>query len=73
VLGLGLASWQPKVVAAPPEVEALAAARAAARRTRDFAEADRLRAELALRGWDMEDRADGYALKPRPVASERQR
>jgi cysteinyl-tRNA synthetase len=65
VLGLGLAEWRPKAVETPAEIEALAAARAAARKARDFVEADRLRGELAARGWEMEDRPDGYRLKPR--------
>jgi cysteinyl-tRNA synthetase len=65
VLGLGLAAWQPVRTEAPPEVAALAEARAAARKCRDWAEADRLRGELAVRGWEMEDRPDGFALKRR--------
>ncbi len=71
VLGLGLATWVPPVEVVPDDVRALAEARAAARRAKDWAEADRLRGELAAAGWEMEDRADGYALKRRvqPVSA----
>jgi cysteinyl-tRNA synthetase len=65
VFGLGLAAWAPKVEAVPDDVRALAEARAAARRAKNWAEADRLRGRLAAAGWEMEDRADGYALKRR--------
>ena len=65
VLGLGLADWAPREVTVPPEIRALADARAAARRAKQWAEADRLRAELGAAGWDMEDQPDGYRLKPR--------
>jgi len=41
------------------EVERLIAARNAARQARDFAEADRLRAQIAAMGVVIEDRADG--------------
>ncbi|MDX2223479.1 MAG: cysteine--tRNA ligase [Rhodospirillaceae bacterium] len=41
------------------EIERLIAARNAARKARDFAAADRLRAEIAARGVIIEDRADG--------------
>jgi cysteinyl-tRNA synthetase len=68
VLGLGLAQWAPRVDAAPADVKALADARFAARRAKNWAEADRLRALVNAAGWDMEDRAEGYALKKRPVA-----
>ncbi len=50
---------------APPEVVALADARVAARSEREFAEADRLRAEIATLGWDVRDADDGYELVPR--------
>jgi len=65
VFGLGLETWQPKQETIPEVVRALAAARAAARAAREWAEADRLRLELHAAGWEMEDRADGYALKRR--------
>jgi cysteinyl-tRNA synthetase len=63
VLGLGLATWVPQVETAPQEVLALAAARVEARLAKQWADADRLRGELALAGWEMEDQAGGYRLK----------
>ena len=63
VFGLGLESWTPKAESIPESIAALATARAAAREARQWAEADRLRAEIQAAGWEMEDRADGYALK----------
>jgi cysteinyl-tRNA synthetase len=50
---------------APPDVVAVADARVAARARREFAEADRLRDELAARGWDVRDVDAGYELVPR--------
>jgi cysteinyl-tRNA synthetase len=65
VFGLGLAEWKPVAEAIPPQIEALARRRAAARKARDYAEADRLRAELHAAGYEMEDRPDGFAVKRR--------
>jgi cysteinyl-tRNA synthetase len=65
VFGLDLASWRPKEEAVPEAVQALAAERAAARAAKQWAKADRLRAELQAAGWEVEDRADGYTLKRR--------
>ena len=48
----------------PPEVRALAAAREAARASRDFAEADRLRDELRAREWEVRDGPEGPELIP---------
>jgi cysteinyl-tRNA synthetase len=45
--------------ALPPEVEAMLAAREAARARRDWAESDRLRAELLAAGVAVEDTRDG--------------
>jgi cysteinyl-tRNA synthetase len=44
---------------------ALLARREAARAAHDFAEADRLREELAALGWEVRDGADGATLVPR--------
>ena len=65
VLGLDLATWRPAEARAPAAIEALAKARAAARDAKDWAQADRLRGELYAAGWEIEDKPDGYALKPR--------
>ncbi len=70
VLGLGLATWAPQVESIPGPVAALAAARAAARKAKQWGEADRLRAELLAAGWEMEDQADGFALKRATVSRE---
>jgi cysteinyl-tRNA synthetase len=63
VCGLRLAQWQPTEEVAPPDVQALADARAAARGSKAWAEADRLRGALAASGWEMEDLAKGFKLK----------
>ena len=65
VFGLSLATWQPRQETIPEAVHALAAARAAARAAKDWAEADRLRAELQAAGWEVEDSSAGYTLKRR--------
>jgi cysteinyl-tRNA synthetase len=66
VFGLDLASWRPRAQAVPDDVRALADERAAARKAKNWAEADRLRAALQSAGWDVEDRADAYTLRRRP-------
>jgi cysteinyl-tRNA synthetase len=48
----------------PPEIQALASRRLEAKKARDFATADRLRAELAAAGWSMRDGKDGSTLEP---------
>jgi cysteinyl-tRNA synthetase len=50
--------------AAPAEVVALADARQRARAERDYAEADRLRAEIAALEWEVRDGPDGPELLP---------
>jgi cysteinyl-tRNA synthetase len=48
----------------PDEITALAEQRWAAKQAKDFATADKLRAELTAAGWTMLDRKDGYSLEP---------
>jgi len=48
-----------------PDAERLAAEREQARRERDFERADRLRDEIAERGWDVRDTDSGPRLVPR--------
>ena len=50
--------------AVPADVQALADARAQARKAKDWAESDRLRAALAAKGWQVRDGKDGQTLKP---------
>lgn len=61
--GLGLAQWQPKEEIIPEEVAALAQARWEAKKTKNWAEADRLRNEVHAAGYEIEDQADGYRVK----------
>jgi cysteinyl-tRNA synthetase len=49
-------------VEAPEEIEGIAAEREAARAARDFERADRLRDQLAERGWEIRDTPDGARL-----------
>jgi cysteinyl-tRNA synthetase len=56
-------------IAIPAAVEALAQARFAAKQQRDFATADRLRAELLELGWRVADSRDGYTLQPEPAGA----
>jgi len=60
VFGLAVESAE-----APAEARRLAEARQAARGRRDWAEADRLRAELGQLGWEVQDAAGGFRLVPR--------
>jgi cysteinyl-tRNA synthetase len=48
----------------PDDVRELADAREAARASRDFDEADRLRSEIEALGWEVQDVAEGYRLIP---------
>lgn len=50
----------------PAAVRALAAEREAARGRRDYATADRLRAEILAAGWQLRDGPDGPQLAPAP-------
>ncbi len=65
----GLEGLQPlgavgDVEAIDPEAVALLASREVARRERDFEQADRLREEIAARGWEIRDSAAGPELIP---------
>ncbi len=62
VFGLGSLAEQKD---APAEVVELAERRRQARAARDFAEADRLRAEIEAAGWEARDVADGFQLVPK--------
>jgi cysteinyl-tRNA synthetase len=55
----------PPSAEAPDEIHALARQRQEAREQRDFAESDRLRAEIEAAGWEVRDEAGSYRLVPR--------
>jgi cysteinyl-tRNA synthetase len=63
VFGLGSLA---EATDAPAELHELAERRQEARAARDFATADRLRAEIETAGWDVRDDPGGYRLVPRP-------
>ena len=59
VLGVGL-KGEAEI---PPEIQALAEARAAAKKARDFKRSDAIRDELKAKGWAIEDTPKGIKLK----------
>ena len=52
--------------AIPLDIQALVDERAAARKGKDWAASDRLRDELAGRGWEVKDTKDGQRITRRP-------
>ncbi len=64
VLGLDLTPPASGAPSAPAAVEDLARRRWEAKKARDFAAADHIRAEIAAAGWSMLDSKDGYRLEP---------
>jgi cysteinyl-tRNA synthetase len=63
VLGVIRFGRADRAAAVPAEITALAEARAAARAAKDWAGADRLRDELAAKGWEVRDSKEGQKLK----------
>lgn len=64
LFALGLLPRVAETIEIPEAVQALADERWAAKQARDFATADRLRAELTAAGWKALDRKDGFDLEP---------
>jgi cysteinyl-tRNA synthetase len=52
-----------EIIAVPEEIEELAQKREEARKTKNFAESDRLRKLIEEQGWKIEDLPTGYSLK----------
>lgn len=63
VLGIVRFGCAPKEEGMPAEIQALVDARAAARTAKQWAESDRLRDELAAKGWEVRDSKDGQRIK----------
>jgi cysteinyl-tRNA synthetase len=59
---LELFGLAPADLEAPEEIHELARSRQKARERRDFAESDRLRAEIEAAGWEVRDEAGGYRV-----------
>ena len=66
VLGLSLdkvTAPAPEKIDVPADIAALAEARLAAKKEKNWAEADRLRAEIAAKGYAIKDTKDGYEIE----------
>tara|TARA_R100000027_G_scaffold50114_3_gene38781 strand:+ start:7603 stop:9036 length:1434 start_codon:yes stop_codon:yes gene_type:complete len=70
-IGVNLEAWLSRRVSeedtaasAPEEISKMAEARWAAKKEKDFAEADRLRNEISEAGWLVKDTPDGFELTP---------
>jgi cysteinyl-tRNA synthetase len=64
--GLAVFGLEPRTIEeAPPEVRVLAEQRRVARNQGEFVRADELRDDIAARGWEVQDVADGFRLIPR--------
>jgi cysteinyl-tRNA synthetase len=61
---IGLESLLERPEDAPEDVVELAKERVSARAQRDFEASDRLRDQIAARGWEVRDAADGFELLP---------
>lgn len=64
VLGLDLATWEPPMVTVPDEILQMVEKRQSARKTKDWATADRLRDEIQAAGYELEDTPDGARVRP---------
>jgi cysteinyl-tRNA synthetase len=62
VLGLGIADWIPDEI--PQEIQSLALAREAARKEKNWEEADSIRDKITSAGYVLEDTADGPRVSP---------
>jgi cysteinyl-tRNA synthetase len=68
VFGLRLAEWRPAEVVVPAEVLGLVEQRNVARREKRWADADRLRQEIAAAGFELRDTPQGAEIKPTTLA-----
>lgn len=65
VLGLGLAAWKPATEETPAEIMEMVRQRAEARGEGDYATADRLRDQISVAGYDVEDLPGGPKVRRR--------
>ena len=64
VLGVIFFENEKKAVEIPAEIQALLDQRAEARKAKNWAESDRLRDEIAAKGWAVKDSKDGQTCTP---------
>ncbi|MBU0540699.1 cysteine--tRNA ligase [Patescibacteria group bacterium] len=69
ILGLGLEKYVSKPVKIAKDIQELLVQREAARNEKDWVEADKLRDEIAKRGWSVEDTAEGQKAIPKATPS----
>ncbi len=62
IMGLDIAEWQPEALDIPAEIQQLVDDRDAARASKDWGEADRLREEVEARGYSIEDTREGAKI-----------
>jgi len=65
VLGFGLQSWQPVEIQIPEDILALIDARKLARAEKRWSDADKIRAQITEKGYDIDDTPSGARIKPR--------
>jgi cysteinyl-tRNA synthetase len=63
VLGLNLAAWKPTEAVVPDEITALVEQRQLARKEKRWKDADALRAEVTVKGYEIEDTPQGPKVK----------
>lgn len=62
VMGLGVRTWKQETQEVPEEIKRLAEERLQARQNKNWAESDRLRDEMASKGWTIQDEPHGYSI-----------
>ncbi|MBP7005967.1 cysteine--tRNA ligase [Patescibacteria group bacterium] len=62
VIGLGMKNWKQESQDIPEEIKQLAEERFQARQNKNWAESDRLRDEIAAKGWMVKDEKEGYSI-----------
>jgi len=66
----GVLAFEPEAAAIPAEIEALLDKRALARKNKDWPASDRLRDELAAKGWEIKDTKEGQRFVRRPEGAQ---
>jgi len=63
ILGLGLAEYKEEEIEIPKEIKLLIEKREKLRKEENFTEADRVRAEIEGKGYQVEDLGKGFRVK----------